>query len=98
MSSGPQEGRARLHRELTRELRQVVGLGAAYFRAAAARLGMPVTDLHVIDILESGGPMTAGQLAELTGLTTGAITGMINRLEKSGLIQRGSDPEDARRV
>jgi DNA-binding MarR family transcriptional regulator len=98
MSSGSQESRARLLRELTRELRQVTGLGASYFRAAAARLGMPVTDLQVIDILDGAGPLTAGQLAELTGLTTGAITGMINRLEKSGLIQRGSDPDDARRV
>lgn len=97
-SSGSQEGRAHLLRELTRELRQVAGLGASFFRAAAARLGMPVTDLHVIDVLQSAGPLTAGQLAELTGLTTGAITGMINRLEKSGLIQRGSDPDDARRV
>lgn len=98
MSSSSQERRVRLLRELTRELRQVTSLGASYVRAAAARLGMPVTDLQVIDILEGAGPLTAGQLAELTGLTTGAITGMINRLEKSGLIQRGSDPEDARRV
>jgi DNA-binding MarR family transcriptional regulator len=61
------------------ELRQFTGLAASFFRAAAARLGMTVTDLQVIDILESIGPSTAGQLADLTGLTTGAITGMLNR-------------------
>jgi hypothetical protein len=49
-----------------------------YFRAAAAQLDMNATDLQVIDILEITGPATAGQLAELAGLTTGAITGMIS--------------------
>ena len=44
------------------------------------------------------GPTTAGQLAELTGLTTGAITGMLKRLEEAGVVRRESDPEDGRRV
>src|SRR4051794_5966907 len=59
---------------------------------------MNATDLQVIDILEITGPTTAGQLAELTGLTTGAITGMIDRLEMRGLVRRESDPNDKRRV
>src|SRR6516162_10151499 len=59
---------------------------------------MTVTDMQVIDLLESTGPMTAGQLADLTGLTTGAITGMLNRLEEAGLVRRDRDPEDGRRV
>ena len=80
------------------ELRQFNGLGASFFRAAAARIGMTVTDMQVIDILDITGPMTAGQLAELTGLTTGAITGMINRLEETGLVRRERDPNDGRRV
>jgi DNA-binding MarR family transcriptional regulator len=42
--------------------------------------------------------MTAGQLADLTGLTTGAITGMLNRLEEAGLVRRERDPGDGRRV
>lgn len=98
MSSNAQERRAQLLREVTRELRRLLGLGAASYRATAAHLGMTVTDLEVIDLLESGGPLTAGQLADLTGLTTGAITGMLNRLEKSGLTLRERDPDDARRV
>ena len=69
-----------------------MGLGASFFRAAAARIGMTVTDLQVMDLLESAGPMTAGQLADLTGLTTGAITGMLNRLEESGLRAPGTRP------
>ncbi|HZC04640.1 MAG TPA: MarR family transcriptional regulator [Ktedonobacterales bacterium] len=98
MSSASQERRAQQLRDLTRELRQFTGLSAEFFRAAAARLGMTVTDVQVIDLLESAGPLTAGQLADLTGLTTGAITGMLNRLEKSGLVLRERDPDDARRV
>ncbi|MDE3229769.1 MAG: MarR family transcriptional regulator [Chloroflexota bacterium] len=98
VSSDAQERRAQLLGELARELRQFMGLGAASYRAAAAHLGMTVTDLEVIDLLESAGPLTAGRLADLTGLTTGAITGMLNRLEKSGLALRERDPDDARRV
>lgn len=59
---------------------------------------MTVTDIQVLDILADGNPLTAGQLADLTGLTTGAITGMINRLEKSGHVSRERDPDDGRRV
>ncbi len=68
------------------------------FRAAATRAGVTVTDIEVIEILDSVGPTTAGQLAELTGLTTGAITGMLNRLEEAGLVRRERDPNDGRRV
>src|SRR4051812_23729302 len=84
--------------EFTRELRQFTGLAASFFRAAAAQLGMTVTDLQVIDILERTGPATAGQLADLSGLTTGAITGILNRLEEAGLIRRERDPNDGRKV
>ncbi len=98
MSSGSQEKRAEVHGTLMRELRQFHALGASFFRAAAARSGMTVTDMQVMDLLKSAGPMTAGQLAELTGLTTGAITGMLNRLEEAGRVRRERDPNDARRV
>jgi len=98
VSSGSQEKRADLLGELVRELRQFTGLGASFFRAAGARIGMTVTDLQVMDILESTGPSTAGQLADLTGLTTGAITGMLNRLEEARLVRRERDPNDGRRV
>jgi hypothetical protein len=44
------------------------------------------------------GPITAGRLAELTGLTTGAITGVLDRLERAGFVARDQDPSDRRRV
>lgn len=98
MSSGSQEKNTEGRRELAREIRQFNELGASFFRAAAARIGMTVTDMQVMNILESIGPSTAGQLADLTGLTTGAITGMLNRLEEAGLVRRERDPNDGRRV
>lgn len=98
MSSGSQEKRAEVLGELARELRQFTGLGTSFFRTAAARLGMAVTDIQVMDILESTGPMTAGQLADLTGLTTGAITRILDRLEETKLVRRERDPNDGRKV
>jgi DNA-binding MarR family transcriptional regulator len=98
MSRGSEETRATLLAELARELRQFSGLSASYFRAAAVRSGMTATDMQVIDSLAITGPTTAGQLADLTGLTTGAITGMVNRLEEARVVRRERDPEDGRRV
>ena len=98
MSSGSQKKSTKVPEELTRELRQFTGLAASFFRAAAARLALTVTDLQVMDVLESTGPSTAGQLADLTGLTTGAITAMLNRLEQAGLVRRERDPNDGRKV
>src|SRR5579859_4781850 len=98
MSRGSQEKHEEVLGELTRELRQFTGLAASFFRAAATRIGMTVTDMQVMDLLTHSGPSTAGQLADLTGLTTGAITGMLNRLEEAGLVRRERDPNDGRRV
>jgi DNA-binding MarR family transcriptional regulator len=98
LSSGSQEKHAEILGELTRELRQFNGLGASFSRVAATRIGMAVTDLQVMDILDITGPSTAGQLAEFTGLTTGAITRILDRLEEAGLVRRERDPNDGRKV
>jgi DNA-binding MarR family transcriptional regulator len=84
--------------EFTREFRQFTGLSASYFRLAAARVGIAVTDMQIIDLLDLIGPTTAGQLAELTGLTTGAITRILDRLEKAELVRRERDKSDGRKV
>jgi DNA-binding MarR family transcriptional regulator len=67
-------------------------------QAAADRLGMASSDIECFDLLSLHGPMTAGRLAELTGLTTGAITGVVDRLERAGYARRERDPNDRRRV
>ncbi|NBH06897.1 MarR family transcriptional regulator [Amycolatopsis sp. SID8362] len=65
----------------------------------AERMGLSGTDHKTFDlVVQSGGPLTAGRIAELTGLSTGAVTGVIDRLEKVGLVRRVRDPEDRRKV
>src|SRR5579863_10013847 len=67
LSSGSQnseEQRATARKNLARAFRQFAGLSASFFRAAAARTGVTVTDVQVLDILAEGNPMTAGQLAD----------------------------------
>lgn len=74
-------------------------LGGVFFlQVVAERSGMNLTDLQCLAVLTATGPLTAGQLAEAMGLTTGAITGVVNRLEQAGYVQRSSDPDDGRRV
>lgn len=61
-------------------------------------MGLSATEHKAADILRRFGPMTAGELAELTGLTTGAITGLVDRLEREGFVKREHDRQDRRRV
>src|SRR5215218_9901157 len=98
MSIDSRDEKAEISGRLVNELRQCYGLGASFFRAAAARIEMTDTDMQVIDILESTGAATAGQLADRMGLTTGTFTAILNRLEKAGLVRRERDPNDGRRV
>jgi DNA-binding MarR family transcriptional regulator len=61
-------------------------------------LGLHITDHKCLDLIRQYGAMPAGRLAELTGLTTGAVTGIIDRLEKVGYVRRANDPKDRRRT
>jgi DNA-binding MarR family transcriptional regulator len=98
LSRGMSQRREELLDELVHELRRFTGLGASFFRAAAGRAGMTAADVQVVDILAVTGPTTPGWLAEFTGLTTGAMTQMLDRLETAGLVHRERDPADGRRV
>ncbi len=69
-----------------------------FHQTVAAYLGLNITDHKCLDLILSSGRATAGQLAELTGLTTGAITSVLNRLEKAGYVRRIKDPGDLRIV
>lgn len=64
----------------------------------AGAMGLHVTDAECIDFLQEMGPSTAGDLARATRLTTGAITSVIDRLERAGYVQRSPDPNDRRKV
>jgi DNA-binding MarR family transcriptional regulator len=67
-------------------------------QAMADHMGINRTDGRCIDLIDQAGGMTAGELAQAAGLTTGAVTAVVDRLEKAGLAQRVADPNDRRRV
>jgi DNA-binding MarR family transcriptional regulator len=69
-----------------------------FHQSVADRLGLNVTDHKCLDFLLLDGPLTAGELAQRTSLTTGAITSVLDRLERAGFVQRQPDPNDRRRV
>jgi DNA-binding MarR family transcriptional regulator len=80
------------------EMRETSTVTILFHQAIADRLGMNVTDHKCAGILARSGPITAGELARLTGLTTGAITGVVDRLEQAGFVRRARDSGDRRRV
>src|SRR5439155_4424793 len=65
---------------------------------ASEALGLAPADLVCMCLLQLHGPATPGWLAEMTGLSTGAVTGMVDRLERAGYVTRAQDPQDRRRV
>ena len=69
-----------------------------FHQAVADMLGLYITDHKCLDLIYRFGAMPAGRIAELTGLTTGAVTGIIDRLEKAGYVRRTNDPNDRRRT
>jgi DNA-binding MarR family transcriptional regulator len=69
-----------------------------FHAAVAERLGLNPTDHKALDLICREETMTAGRLAELTGLTTGAVTGIVDRLEKAGFVQRMRPQSDRRQV
>lgn len=69
-----------------------------FHQAVADTLGLHITDHKCLDLIRYYGAMPAGRLAELTGLTTGAITGVIDRLEQAGYVRRAKDPKDRRQI
>src|SRR5438128_11934236 len=60
--------------ELSREMRLMSSFDALFSQAVAERVGMHATDIETMDLLNTLGPMTAGELAERTGLSSGATT------------------------
>lgn len=95
MSSADHE---ELARSLDQELRNLVFQSVLFQQAVAERLGLSLLDLNCLGALVARGPMAAGQLAQENGVTTGAITGVIDRLEAVGHVRRDRDPKDRRRV
>jgi DNA-binding MarR family transcriptional regulator len=90
--------RADLLKQLDETLRKVGAQTVLLSDTVARLVGLNSTDLECLDLLEMAGPTTAGRLAEHAGLTTGAMTAVIDRLERAGFARRLRDPEDRRCV
>jgi len=90
--------RAALLRELEEAMRRSSAQGVLFGQTVANVAGISGSDLECLDFLNLEGRVTAGRLAEVTGLTTGAITGVVDRLEKAGFVRRERDETDRRKV
>lgn len=82
--------------ELQRELSTMTVL---FHSRIAEQMGLSGTDHKCLELaMRAKVPLTAGQIAQLSGLSTGAVTGVIDRLERRGLVRRLRDPRDRRKV
>jgi DNA-binding MarR family transcriptional regulator len=82
------------------DLGRALGAAVVMFHSQVADcLGLSVTDYKCLDLaIRAGKPVTAGQLAELSGLSAGSVTGVVDRLERAGYARRIRDPQDRRKV
>ena len=90
--------REHLFQQLVDEIRAGQRATDAVDEAASALMGINRTDGKVLDILDQSGRMSAGEVARQSNLTTGAVTAVIDRLERAGYVERVADPGDRRRV
>jgi len=88
----------RVFEELIDEVRRSQSATDRFDQAVADALGLGRTDMRCLDVLERQGAVAAGQLARQTGLTSGAMTAAVDRLEASGYVRRVRDEHDRRRV
>jgi DNA-binding MarR family transcriptional regulator len=85
---------AELQERMVRFIAEVI----LFNHAVSAKVGLGGSDSQFMTLLQSYGPLTPRQLSEHTGLTSGTVTGVIDRLESIGLITRQPDPHDRRKV
>jgi DNA-binding MarR family transcriptional regulator len=90
--------RAALLAAVLREVRRMTAQSVLISQAVSERFGLSSSDLECLDLALLSGGATAGEFAKVTGLTTGAITGVIDRLERAGYVRRERDPADRRKV
>jgi DNA-binding MarR family transcriptional regulator len=87
-----------LIKTVIKNLRKLSTRMVLFQQKAAQSLGVVHTDFKTADILNEVGPLTAGELGKITGLSTGSVTALIDRLVQSGYVRREKDRTDRRRV
>jgi DNA-binding MarR family transcriptional regulator len=91
-------GKRKVFEDLIYEVRRSQNATDRFDQAVADTIGINRTDLRCLDVIQREWPVAAGRLAEQMGLTTGAITTVIDRLERAGYARRVRDQNDRRRV
>ncbi|GGV27118.1 hypothetical protein GCM10010260_79430 [Streptomyces filipinensis] len=91
--------RDRLYEELATESRRYLAAYVLFNQAVADHLGLHPTDVQALSLLTAEPePLTVRQIADMTGLTTGSATRLVDRLERGGYVARTPDRQDRRRV
>jgi DNA-binding MarR family transcriptional regulator len=89
---------AQLREEVAHGVRRAIALTVLYNDQVASKVGMSASESQSMHLLQLYGPMTPGRLAEVTGLSTGTITGVVDRLERLGFARRERSTQDRRKV
>jgi DNA-binding MarR family transcriptional regulator len=84
--------------DIVRALRKIDFHGEVFGQTVAIRLGLSESDIKALELLVEGDPVSAGRLADLLNLSSGAVTRVLDRLEQAGYVRRRSDAADRRRV
>ncbi|MGQ4387392.1 MarR family winged helix-turn-helix transcriptional regulator [Streptomyces sp. SAS_270] len=92
------ERRARTLEQLMTVGREHSGVTVMFHAAVAEKQGLNATETKTLDLLQRFGPLTAKDLAERTGLAPASVTGLVDRLEGKGFVERVKHPTDKRRV
>ena len=79
-------------------VRNLIANAILFNHQVAQRVGLGASDAQFMHLLQLHGPLTPGRLAELSGLTTGTVTGVLDRLEATGFVRRERDESDRRKV
>jgi DNA-binding MarR family transcriptional regulator len=90
--------REKLLIEVDAESRRHGAATVLFHNAMAAKIGVSPSDLRCLSLLDAMGPMSAGELAQASGLSAAAITSLLDRLEAAELVVRNRDPRDRRRL
>ena len=93
-----QWSKSELGQQLRDEIMGYFGAASDFNESVAKKLKLSRTDMRCLELIGRRGPLTAGRLAEESGLTTGAVTFILDRLEEAGMVTRRRDTEDRRRV
>ena len=98
MSTSSNERRTALYAGLNRAVRLFIAGSSMYSQRVAEKLGLHPTDLQFLNVLELLGPLTPKVLGQFSGLSSGGVTVVLDRLEKAGYVRRRPNPDDGRSI